>query len=117
MVKELLSQLELGNDMTKFIIILSLFVVVATVLVAILFRDFGWVKYILGIIILIVGVFKFLAIANNLVAEENLGNLMTIMLLGIIGVVSLCTSGIFSIIVPKRRKRRKRRVIKENTTS
>lgn len=115
MVKELLSQLELGNDMTRFIIILSFFVVVATLLVAIIFRDFGWVKYILGLIILVIAVVKFLGIINNLAAEENLGNLMTIMLLGIISVVSLCTSAIFSILAPK--KRRRRRVVRKETTN
>lgn len=106
MVKELLSQLNLGSELTSFIIILSLGTIAATVLISLLFRKPGIVKFLPGTVMILIGIFKFLSISLDLLDSRNLGGIMTVLLLGALGFVSVCTAAIMQIVMPKRRKRR-----------
>lgn len=114
MLKELFAEIDLTNELSKFIFILCMVTIVITLLISFFSRNHRWVKYLPGLTILFVGLYKFLVLGFEILSKENLSELTLVMILGIISIVSLCTAILFGIVAPKRKKVRRKKVIKEN---
>lgn len=108
---------ELGNYFSdsNILIYVSIAVMAITLLTHLIFKNIRPIKYIPGLVVLIIGVLNFYEVMHNITEESSLPNL----LLFIVGIVSGLMGIFFALIIGiivKPVKRTKKRVNKDAST-
>lgn len=114
-LKSILSELGGYFSDSNLLIYVSLAVIAITLMTHLIFKKIRLIKYIPGLVVVMIGIFNFYLVMNNITAESSLPNL----LLFIIGVVSGLVGILFALIIgilAKPVKRAKRRVRKDITS-
>ncbi len=94
-LKSILSELGAYFSDSNLLIYVSLAVMAITFITHLIFKKTRLIKYIPGLIVVIIGIFNFYLVMNNITAESSLPNL----LLFIIGVVSGLVGIFFALII------------------
>jgi hypothetical protein len=108
---------ELGNyfNDSNLLIYVSIAVMAITLLTHLIFKKIGPIKYIPGLVVLIIGIFNFYSVMNNITAVSSLSNLLLFIVGVVSGLVGMCFALIIGILV-KPVKRRKKRIVKDTSS-
>lgn len=116
-LKSILAELGSYFSDSNLLIYVSLAVMAITLITHLIFKKISFIKYIPGLIVVIIGIYNFYGVMNNITAESSIPSLF----LFIVGIVSGLLGMFFALIIGilvkpvKRTKKRLRKDIDNET--
>ena len=92
-----MAELKLHLDNGKLLIYISLLTMLATIITQIIFRKYRVMKYVPGLILLIVGAYNLYMVSDTLTSSESIKNILMFMVGLVAGFVGLFTGLIIGI--------------------